>query len=104
MSEDHNAPVLIGTGVCRYKTKDACLVDIVEPDGREIPALWIPKSVIHGDSEVYRKGTTGKVVVQEWWAETRGIVALPTKRPLPMKPPSKKWLRDQKARMDREKR
>ena len=33
--------------------------------------VWIPKSVIHDDSEVYDAGENaeGEVVVKEWWAE-----------------------------------
>ena len=36
---------------------------------------WIPKSVIHDDSEVYDAGENaeGEVVVQEWWAEKEGL-------------------------------
>lgn len=30
---------------------------------------WIPKSVIHADSEVWRKGHAGKLIVKAWWAE-----------------------------------
>ena len=32
--------------------------------------VWVPKSVIHDDSEVYEKDyEEGKLVVQRWWAE-----------------------------------
>lgn len=31
--------------------------------------LWIPQSQVHGDSEVYRKGDRGKLVVTRWWHE-----------------------------------
>lgn len=36
---------------------------------------WIPKSVIHDDSEVYdaEDNAEGEVVVQEWWAEKEGL-------------------------------
>jgi hypothetical protein len=30
---------------------------------------WIPKSVIHDDSEVYKWGTEGTLVVKQWFAE-----------------------------------
>lgn len=37
-------------------------------DGEE---RWIPQNVIHDDSEVWRKGDEGVLVLQEWWvAET----------------------------------
>jgi hypothetical protein len=43
----------------------------VRIDGRE---HWIPQSVIDEDSEVYRVGDTGKLVVAEWWAIKEGLV------------------------------
>jgi len=30
--------------------------------------FWVPKSVIHDDSEVYKTETSGDLVVEEWWA------------------------------------
>lgn len=36
--------------------------------------IWIPKSVIHDDSEVYKPGTSGKLVVKSWWAEENGYL------------------------------
>lgn len=35
--------------------------------------IWVPKSVIHDDSEVYKDGTTGELVVLEWWASKKGL-------------------------------
>lgn len=36
--------------------------------------LWVPESVIHDDSEVF-KGCdgTGDLVVEAWWAEKQGL-------------------------------
>jgi len=34
--------------------------------------LWIPKSVVHDDSEVWKHGDEGKLVVKAWWAEKNG--------------------------------
>lgn len=36
--------------------------------------VWIPKSQIHDDSEVYRKGTEGTLVIPEWLALDKGII------------------------------
>lgn len=35
---------------------------------------WIPKSVVHDESEVYdeKDHRTGELVVQMWWAEANG--------------------------------
>lgn len=35
---------------------------------------WIPNSVVHDDSEVYRKGDEGTLVVKEWFAIKEGLV------------------------------
>jgi hypothetical protein len=40
------------------------------PDGEE---HWIPKSQIDDDSEVYREGDVGKLVVSQWIAEQKGL-------------------------------
>lgn len=38
--------------------------------------IWIPKSVIHDDSEVYddEDNAEGEVVVKAWWAQQEGLV------------------------------
>lgn len=36
--------------------------------------LWVPRTVIHDDSEVFEKGDTGTLVLKTWWAEDRGLV------------------------------
>jgi hypothetical protein len=33
---------------------------------------WVPKSVIHDDSEVYAKGHSGILAVHAWWASKQG--------------------------------
>ena len=35
---------------------------------------WIPKSLISDDSEVWKKGDEGKLVVPEWFAIKEGLV------------------------------
>jgi hypothetical protein len=40
-------------------------------DGRDV---WIPKSQIDDDSEVYEKGTEGELVVSQWIAEQKKLV------------------------------
>lgn len=35
--------------------------------------LWVPKSVIHDDSEVFMKDDVGTLVVKTWWAEKVGL-------------------------------
>lgn len=50
------------------ETESALLVNI---EGEEI---WIPKSQIDDDSEVYKKDTSGTLVITEWIAKQKGLV------------------------------
>ena len=31
--------------------------------------FWVPQSVIHEDSDVYKMGTSGKLIVHQWFAD-----------------------------------
>ena len=31
--------------------------------------FWIPKSAIHDDSETYKKGTSGNLIIAKWLAD-----------------------------------
>jgi hypothetical protein len=53
---------------CLHETARAIRVRL--DDGRE---FWIPKSVVHEDSEVYGNGHQGELVVARWFAEKEGI-------------------------------
>jgi hypothetical protein len=44
---------------------------LCEIEGEEI---WIPKSQIHEDSEVYAKGTDGDLIITEWIAGKKGLL------------------------------
>jgi hypothetical protein len=47
---------------------------LVKFDGADIfdEPEWFPKSQIHDDSEVWREGQEGELIVTEWFAEQRG--------------------------------
>lgn len=38
--------------------------------------MWVPKSVVHDDSEVYegKAGESGELIVKDWWAEKHNLV------------------------------
>lgn len=36
--------------------------------------VWVPQSQIHEDSEVWKRGDEGTLVVTEWWAIERELV------------------------------
>lgn len=58
-----------GTRVIRES--DSGLALLIEIEGKEV---WVPKSVIHDDSEVYDEDHEGELVLKEWWAEEKGLV------------------------------
>lgn len=31
--------------------------------------FWVPKSMVHVNSEVYKVGTDGRLIMKGWWAE-----------------------------------
>ena len=68
----NNAGLLIGTGDV-IGNSDLALKVSFHTKSPDVPNLkreqWIPRSVIHDDSEVYGREHTGKVVVMQWWAE-----------------------------------
>lgn len=68
-----SSPVeIIEDGKCIKETEKAiCIADLAFND---YPEIWIPKKwsgedVIHDDSEVWKLGQRGSVVVKEFWAE-----------------------------------
>lgn len=52
---------------CMVDTDAAILVEIEGED------YWIPKSQIHDDSEVYKRDTSGTLVISEWIATEKGL-------------------------------
>lgn len=66
-----NCPVNIGSGIVLRDSGKALLVAV---DDIGVEPVWIPKSVIHDDSEVWKEGQDGEVVVCEWFAEEKGWI------------------------------
>ena len=50
---------------CLRATAKAILVTAPELKGE----VWIPQSAVHDDSEVWKPGQEGRLVVLEWFAE-----------------------------------
>lgn len=63
--------VSLGPAVREAKTDKAILVIL---KNRGDSKVWIPKSVVHEDSEVWagEGGEEGELLVEEWWAEKEG--------------------------------
>ena len=60
--------VRIENVTCTQQTPKAILCEI---DG---DMVWIPQSMVDDDSEVYRVGTDGTLVVKTWFAKKAGLV------------------------------
>ena len=63
---------------CKKATKMAILC---VHKGKE---FWVPQSTVHDDSEVYKEGDSGKLVVQLWFAEKNGWCKKDEDEPAPM--------------------
>jgi hypothetical protein len=67
MSSDDTASFDVAT--VEAESDKAILVEI---EGEKV---WVPKSVIDDDSEVYsKKSGGGALIVTRWWAEKAGLV------------------------------
>ncbi len=65
--------VTIDDSECINETEKA--IQITLGDCRiEGETIWLPKSQVHEDSEVWKKGQVGKLVVTEWIAEQKGLI------------------------------
>lgn len=60
-------PVNMGNVTIKHETEKAVLV--IFPGAKEV---WVPQKAIHDDSEVWKKGQLGKLVVCAWFARARG--------------------------------
>jgi hypothetical protein len=59
--------VSLGKGKTLKVTEKALLIQ-TEDHGN----VWVPRSVVHDDSEVFDRGHEGDLVVQSWCAEKEG--------------------------------
>lgn len=66
--DEREEPVNIGPGTVVRETSRAVLV--LFRDGVE---RWIPQSVIHDDSQAWKVGQDGAIVVKRWWAESEAL-------------------------------
>jgi hypothetical protein len=59
-------PVSMGQARIKAETPKAVLVDFGKKE------VWVPQAAVHDDSEIWRKGDSGKLVVKSWFARARG--------------------------------
>jgi hypothetical protein len=60
-------PIGMGPVTVTRETPKAILVTF--PGGGEV---WIPQAAVHDDSEAWKQGDKGKLVVCAWFARARG--------------------------------
>lgn len=60
--------VVVGPVECIRETNNALL--IYASTGEH----WIPRSQLHHDSDVYKRGHTGNITVSKWIAKERGFI------------------------------
>lgn len=75
MSDDDDGFDFEGQWVHVRQTDLAILVRLLDGKRFAQTTMWVPKSVLHDDSEVYdAPGTSGKLVVKARWAEEKGYL------------------------------
>lgn len=67
LDHERNSGVFIGEAVCLNASPKAIRVSI----GGQ--ARWIPQSCVHDDSEVWKPGQQGRLIVLAWFAEKEGL-------------------------------
>ena len=67
-----NDPCFIGIAEV-VRTTDMAILVIVQHGKHEAKELWVPRSVIHGYSEVQDDDDSGRLIVEEWWAKEMNL-------------------------------
>lgn len=60
----------LGEATCVQETALAILVVLRDMDNAR---RWIPKSVLHDESEVRHRDDDGALAVKQWWADTLAV-------------------------------
>ena len=55
----------------KHETEKAVLV---ESENLPDDEMWVPKSQIHDDSEIWKLNDTGDLLVNMWFAEKEGLI------------------------------
>jgi hypothetical protein len=66
--DDGEEPFEIGLVIVKHVTAQALLCM-----KQNLDDIWIPRSVIHDNSEVWRASQSGIMIVKVWWAEKKGL-------------------------------
>lgn len=66
MTRAGDLPVSMGQAKVTKETPKAILVEIGSKE------IWVPQKAVHDDSEIWKQGDKGKLVVCAWFARARG--------------------------------
>lgn len=64
--------ISIGEAICVRETEKSIFVQM-DP-GKRSEHHWIPQSQVHDDSDVWKVGQRGQLIIKRWWAEEKGFV------------------------------
>ena len=65
-------PASLGKAKVLTTTQKAIRVRLLEETGPHY-VLWIPQSAVHDDSEVWKMGDVGELVVHNWFAVAKRL-------------------------------
>lgn len=69
MSDDRDwDPITIENVKCVHESDGGALRVVVDGESH-----WIPKKLVNDDSEVYKVGTDGDLIIPTWLAEEKGL-------------------------------
>ncbi len=73
---DSDEAVSLGEVRLKHVTDDAILVAAIGDNETFDGELWVPKTQVHDDSEVFEgmDGVEGELSVTHWWADKKGFV------------------------------
>lgn len=69
--DDDDADYKVTVMDCRIIAATPKAIKVVMP-GRALP-VWIPQAAVHDDSQIWRDGDRGDLVLKGWFAERDGI-------------------------------
>ena len=64
----------IRMGHCRCVAQSSKAICVIGLEAVKDKSVWIPQSQVHADSEVWKNGQSGELVVTSYWAEKQGWI------------------------------
>ena len=61
-------------GTCHCISQSDKAICVIGMEVTKGIAEWIPQSQVHADSEVYKRGDTGELIITGYWAQQKGWI------------------------------